>query len=166
MSSFIKATVKSKRYKKDLRRSVSLSQNRERFTNCSCLCSEKNNGLENRPPSANSQLYLRHPAKPLAARRSNVPPATSYTFAIFSPSTSIYLCRPLRGGLPSTCFHALPQDHRQADGFPDGVRARRKHAAVRSRSAKPPPFKLNAPCSAFHKMWSSTWKPCDLSTNR
>jgi hypothetical protein len=29
MSSFIKATVKSKRYKKDLRRSVSLSQNRE-----------------------------------------------------------------------------------------------------------------------------------------
>jgi len=90
----------------------------------------ENNGLENRPPSANSQLYLRHPAKPLAARRSNVPPATSYTFAIFSPSTSIYLCRPLRGGLPSTCSHALPQDHRQADGFPDGVRARRKHAAV------------------------------------
>jgi hypothetical protein len=44
----------------------------------------ENNGLENRPPSANSQLYLRHPAKPLAARRPKVPPPTSHTFALFS----------------------------------------------------------------------------------
>ena len=47
----------------------------------------ENNGLENRPPSANSQLYLRHPAKPLAARRPKVPPTTSYTFALFSLKT-------------------------------------------------------------------------------
>ena len=30
------------------------------------------------------QLYLGHPAKPLAVRRPKVPPATSYTFALFS----------------------------------------------------------------------------------
>ena len=42
------------------------------------------NRLENRPPSANSQLFLRPLAKPLAARRPKVPPPTSYTFALFS----------------------------------------------------------------------------------
>jgi hypothetical protein len=35
-------------------------------------------------PFKNIQLSLRHPAKPLAARRPKVPPATSYTFALFS----------------------------------------------------------------------------------
>ena len=35
-------------------------------------------------PRPISQLSLRHPAKPLAARRPKVPPATSYTFALFS----------------------------------------------------------------------------------
>jgi len=50
----------------------------------------ENNGLELRRPSANFwQLYLRHPANgqsrsPVAARRPKVPPATSYTFALFS----------------------------------------------------------------------------------
>jgi hypothetical protein len=35
-------------------------------------------------PRPISQLSLRHPAKPLAARRPKEPPATSYTFALFS----------------------------------------------------------------------------------
>jgi hypothetical protein len=48
---------------------------------------EGSTGIAN---SSISQLYLRHPAKPLAARRPKVPPATSYTFALFSIKKNIH----------------------------------------------------------------------------
>ena len=45
-----------------------------------------------------------------------------------------------RGGLAWTCSHALPQDHRQAAGFPDGVRTRRQHVSARRARTGPPHF--------------------------
>ena len=45
-----------------------------------------------------------------------------------------------RGGLAWTCSHALPQDHRQAVGFPDGVRTRRQHVSARRARTGPPHF--------------------------
>ena len=46
----------------------------------------ENNGLELRRPSVNvrNSVLTAPPAKPLATRRPKVPPATSYTFALFS----------------------------------------------------------------------------------
>jgi hypothetical protein len=56
----------------------------------------ENNGLELRRPLPRpiSQLSLRHPAKPLAARRPKVSPATSYTFALFSIKNIHFITRP------------------------------------------------------------------------